>query len=98
MNPTSPSPATPPTARPPTKTQRLVAELLHTHPEAAARMLQLRGQATDLSNRLAGTRRSLERLIDAVTKMMLETNPDTVSAVVNTIAEIQTPGHHKKNP
>ena len=60
--------------------------------------MQLRGQANDSRKRLDGTRRSLQRLINAVTQMMLETNPDTISAVVNTIAEIQTPGYHKKNP
>lgn len=98
MNPTSPPPAAPPTARPPSKTQRLVGELLHTHPEAAAHMMHMHYQMSGLTQHLKGTRRSLQKLIDAVTKMTLETNPDTVSAVVNTIAEIQTPGYHKKNP
>ena len=98
MNPSNPSQAAPPTARPPSKTQRLVGELRHTHPEAAAHIMQLRGQANDLRKHLGGTRRSLQRLINAVTQMMLETNPDTISSVVNTIAEIQTPGYHKENP
>ena len=83
---------------PPTKTQRLVAELSTLHPEAAAHMMHLNRQMNGLTQHLNGTRRSLQKLIDAVTKMMLETNPDTISAVVNTIAEIQTPGYHKKNP
>ena len=83
---------------PPTKTQRLVAELSTLHPEAAAHMMHLNCQMSGLTQHLNGTRRSLQKLIDAVTKMMLETNPDTISAVVNTIAEIQTPGYHKKTP
>ena len=88
----------PTTPRPPTKTQRLVAELSTLHPEAAAHMMHMHNQMIGLTHHLKGSRRSLQKLIDAITTMMLETNPGTVSAMVNTISEIQTPGYHKKNP
>lgn len=85
MNPTSPPPASSPTARPPTKTQRLVGELLHTHPEAAAHLRSICAITTSTTNRLLQARANFDGLAKAVTEMMENTNPQTVSAVLSAL-------------
>ena len=79
MNPTSPPPAAPPTARPPSKTQRLVGELLHTHPEAADHLRNICAITTSTTNRLLQARANFDTLAKAVTAMMENTNPQTIA-------------------
>lgn len=70
---------------PPTKTQRLVAELSTLHPEAAAHLRAVCAITTSTTSRLLQARANFDGLAKAVTEMMAETNPQTVSAVLSAL-------------
>ena len=70
---------------PPTKTQRLVAELSTLHPEAADHLRAVCAITTSTTSRLLQARANFDGLAKAVTEMMENTNPQTVSAVLSAL-------------
>lgn len=80
----------------PTKTQRLVAELSTLHPEAAAHLRAVCAITTSTTSRLLQARANFDGLAKAVTEMMAETNPQTVSAVLSALDVRDTRRKRKK--
>lgn len=83
---------------PPTKTQRLVAELLHLHPEAADHLRAVCAITTSTTNRLLQARANFAALAKAVTDMMAETNPQTIAATMSALDVRDTRRKRKEKP
>lgn len=82
----------------PTKTQRLVAELLHLHPEAADHMRAMCAISTSTTNRLLQARANFSRLAKAVTDMMENTNPQTIAITLAALDARDTRRKRKEKP
>lgn len=86
------------TQRPPTKTQRLVAELMTLHPEAAQHLQAVCAITASTTKRLVQARANFDALAKAVTAMMANTNPQTIAATLAALDARDTRSKRKDKP
>lgn len=86
------------TQRPPTKTQRLVAELMTLHPEAAQHLQAVCAITASTTKRLVQARANFDALAKAVTDMMANTNPQTIASTLAALDARDTRRKRKEKP